>query len=611
MLLFQLTKGSSSLPDSEIDDLDNPKHRYYLKVCYICKETTTKEHCIHYGALACFSCRAFFRRSHQGMQDKGLTDDGKRKLPEFICKKSGNCNVTPKTRRRCQKCRYDLCIKAGMQPDAVMTDDAVKVRFRKMFTKRAGTTNDADNDATETFDDENDLMESLENPEQEHSTQAYIQEPKPVSFAPQKQYSGPGMIPNGPQGYAGGAHNFDQMNVPHFVEERLATRLMPPNDHNNAQYAPRFDDPGMTSPNLHHTTIGNDIEKRSTSGSKDISGSFFHNITKKQRILGSLGIDGFKKFNHGNLETLEEKETQIKQENLDPIDSQPDFMSQYPQNEQQPELENYVVPKQEVDSPLLYTSQSPGSTLPLVLDSENYSQSQNNTDFLSINNNDMKTKKVLTENENIILKEHDPTTASNTNDDSEETDVGLSPKIIVDRDTEVLPDEESDILDIQNRIDCIEKGIHENNANSEVIVKSERAASPDLFKPPSLSIIRSKKVWRCKRKLQPYAGGSKLSFNVSASSLQPCQDHTGSVTEKNYQKIRKRISDLMKCYKIASSQLAFPDDLVNKLINFHVGCASADKENFLCLASTSVRKTSNKNIETLYKIFSVIYFEFI
>jgi hypothetical protein len=82
-----LTKGSSSLQDSEIDDLDNPKHRYYLKVCYICKETTTKEHCIHYGALECFSCRAFFRRSHQGMQDKGLADDGKRKLPEFICKK--------------------------------------------------------------------------------------------------------------------------------------------------------------------------------------------------------------------------------------------------------------------------------------------------------------------------------------------------------------------------------------------------------------------------------------------------------------------------------------------------------------------------------------------
>ena len=75
------------------------------------------------------------------MQDKGCTPDGKRKLPEFMCKKSGKCNVTPKTRRRCQKCRYDLCIKAGMQPEAVMTEDQVKVRFRKMFTKRGENQN--------------------------------------------------------------------------------------------------------------------------------------------------------------------------------------------------------------------------------------------------------------------------------------------------------------------------------------------------------------------------------------------------------------------------------------------------------------------------------------
>ena len=147
-----------------------------------------------------------------------------------------------------------------------MTDDAVKVRFRKMFTKRAGTTNTADNDATETYDnDEHDLMQSLENPEQEHSTQAYTQEPKPVSFAPQKQYTGAEMIANVPQRYAAMAHNLNQMNVPNFVEERLATRLMPTNEHPNAEYASRFGDPGMIPSNLHHTTHGNEIEKRPNS----------------------------------------------------------------------------------------------------------------------------------------------------------------------------------------------------------------------------------------------------------------------------------------------------------------------------------------------------------
>ena len=368
---------------------------------------------------------------------------------------------------------------------------------------------------------------------------------------------------------------------------------MPTNEHPNAQYASRLDDPGMIPSNLQHTTIGNEIDKRPISESKDISGSFFHNITKKQRILGSLGIDGFKKFSQSHFETLEEKETQIKQEHVDPIDLQTDFMSPYPKNDQEPELENYLVPKREVDSPLLDTSQSPESTLPLVLDAENYRQSQNDTDFISINNNDMKMLKVATENENNILSENSIQTASNMNDGSEQGGVGILTKI-VNPDTEFLADEESDILDVQNRIDCIEKGIHENNTCSDAIVKSERAASPELFKSPSLSIIRSKKVWRCKRKLQPYTGGSKALFNISAASMQPCQDHTGSSTEKNYHKIRKRISDLMKCYKIASSQVAFPDDLVNKLINFHVGCASPDKENFLCLASTSVRKAMNE-----------------
>ena len=127
---------SSTSLESKTSDLDNPKNPYYLKVCFICKETTTKEHCTHYGALACISCRAFFRRAHQSMQNKELTEDGKRRLPEFICKKSGRCEVTPKTRRRCQMCRYNLCLKAGMQPDAVMTEGQVKVRFRKMFQKR-------------------------------------------------------------------------------------------------------------------------------------------------------------------------------------------------------------------------------------------------------------------------------------------------------------------------------------------------------------------------------------------------------------------------------------------------------------------------------------------
>ena len=56
--------------------------------------------------------------------------------PQFVCKSGGGCEVTVKTRRRCQKCRYDLCLEAGMRPEAVLDDGQKKVRFRKMIRKQ-------------------------------------------------------------------------------------------------------------------------------------------------------------------------------------------------------------------------------------------------------------------------------------------------------------------------------------------------------------------------------------------------------------------------------------------------------------------------------------------
>jgi len=35
--------------------------------------------------------------------------------PKFVCKHGGRCEVTPKTRRRCQRCRFEKCIEAGMR----------------------------------------------------------------------------------------------------------------------------------------------------------------------------------------------------------------------------------------------------------------------------------------------------------------------------------------------------------------------------------------------------------------------------------------------------------------------------------------------------------------
>ena len=67
----------------------------------------------------------FFRRAHQ-----------KTKTPKFSCKQNNACEITVKTRRRCQKCRYEKCLKIGMTPKAVLTEDQKQIRFKNAIKKK-------------------------------------------------------------------------------------------------------------------------------------------------------------------------------------------------------------------------------------------------------------------------------------------------------------------------------------------------------------------------------------------------------------------------------------------------------------------------------------------
>ena len=100
--------------------------------CPICDEVAFRDH-LNYGAISCYSCRAFFRRIH-----KVSADD-----PLLSCIHGGKCQINLKTRRRCKKCRYDLCIRAGMQPKAVLNESERKTRFKNSFYRSLSTSEES------------------------------------------------------------------------------------------------------------------------------------------------------------------------------------------------------------------------------------------------------------------------------------------------------------------------------------------------------------------------------------------------------------------------------------------------------------------------------------
>ena len=93
--------------------------------CAVCQEVSNNHH-THYGALVCYSCRAFFRRANQSNA----------KSSGYVCKYDNRCDITSSNRKKCQKCRYERCVAVGMDPSLVLTEDQKKTRFRKMLEKK-------------------------------------------------------------------------------------------------------------------------------------------------------------------------------------------------------------------------------------------------------------------------------------------------------------------------------------------------------------------------------------------------------------------------------------------------------------------------------------------
>ena len=89
--------------------------------CHVCGDSAPN-HC-HYGGIACFSCRAFFRRSVP-------------KARSYVCTNSQPCTITVNTRKNCQKCRFEKCVVTGMKASWVLSDEERLTRLEKKRQNR-------------------------------------------------------------------------------------------------------------------------------------------------------------------------------------------------------------------------------------------------------------------------------------------------------------------------------------------------------------------------------------------------------------------------------------------------------------------------------------------
>ena len=92
-----------------------------VNLCLVCRASVATKH-VHYGAAAaCNSCRAFFRRAAQSGNHA-----------EFVCRADGEsserCVIRPKSWKSCQKCRFELCLEAGMRVAFVWNMEQRKIR---------------------------------------------------------------------------------------------------------------------------------------------------------------------------------------------------------------------------------------------------------------------------------------------------------------------------------------------------------------------------------------------------------------------------------------------------------------------------------------------------
>ena len=111
--VHKLKKSSTQKPNEEL--------------CLVCGDRASG---YHYNALACSSCKDFFRRS--------IT-----KVSKYACKYGGECEIDEYMRRKCKDCRLKKCYTVGMRPECVVPEAQCAIRRKAKESSKPPTATDA------------------------------------------------------------------------------------------------------------------------------------------------------------------------------------------------------------------------------------------------------------------------------------------------------------------------------------------------------------------------------------------------------------------------------------------------------------------------------------
>ncbi|CAL4096185.1 unnamed protein product, partial [Meganyctiphanes norvegica] len=113
-------KGKQS--DKDISDSADTDNSNGSKKCGVCGEAARS---MHFGGMACDSCKAFFRRSVQSGVWKN-----------FKCPEEQKCPVAKGNRKGCQFCRFQKCKTNGMEVSWVMSESDRMQMWKNRLAKQ-------------------------------------------------------------------------------------------------------------------------------------------------------------------------------------------------------------------------------------------------------------------------------------------------------------------------------------------------------------------------------------------------------------------------------------------------------------------------------------------